>query len=454
MRPKSLAYRLFVSAAIWTLVVVPAAAILLISLYRQAVERNFDARLNAYLTSLVASSTADGGAAPATPANLGEPLFTIPFSGWYWQIKPYEKGTPPLFVSDSLLDQRLRLPSLHGAEPDENLVRRAYLEGPEGQRLRVLERQIRLEGPSRGPYSYAVAGDAAEIEKDLADFTAMLIAALALLGFGLLVATFFQVRFGLMPLRAVREDLAAIRSGKAEFLDGDVPVEIRPLQRELNALIAANREIVERARTHVGNLAHALKTPLSVVGNEARDNRSALAKKVLEQTEIMRTQITHHLDRARMVARTTAIGSVTDVSEVLEGLKRALVRIYSDKGVEIEIDCPPGTLFQGERQDFEEMAGNLMDNACKWARTRVRVSVARPEEQGRLVFAVDDDGPGLDAAERERAVKRGQRLDETKPGSGLGLSIVADLAHLYKGDFTLEPAAHGGLRAKLVLPGG
>ncbi|XSG81197.1 MAG: ATP-binding protein [Methyloligella sp. ZOD6] len=454
MRPKSLAYRLFVSAAIWTLVVVPAAAILLISFYRQSVERNFDARLNAYLTSLVASSTADGGTTPTAPANLGEPLFTIPFSGWYWQIKLFKKGTPPLFVSDSLLDQRLWLPSVHGAEPDENLIRRAYLTGPEGQRLRVLERQIRLEGPNHRPYSYAVAGDAAEIEEEIADFTTMLIAALALLGFGLVVATFFQVRFGLLPLRAVREDLAAIRSGKAEFLDGEVPVEIQPLQRELNALIESNREIVERARTHVGNLAHALKTPLSVIGNEARGKRTALAKKVMEQTEIMRTQITHHLDRARMVARTTALGSLTDVAEVLEGLKRALTRIHSDKGIQIEIDSPAGIMFQGERQDFEEMAGNLMDNACKWGRDKVRVRVSRADGGEWLVVTVDDDGPGLDEVERERAVKRGQRLDETKPGSGLGLSIVADLAHLYKGEFALEPAADGGLRAKLTLPAG
>ncbi|ODA66828.1 Sensor protein PhoQ [Methyloligella halotolerans] len=452
MRRKSLAYRLFVSAAIWTLVVVPAAAILLISLYRHSVERNFDARLNAYLTGLVASSTAEGGTTPTAPANLGEPLFTIPFSGWYWQIKLFKKGTPPLFVSDSLLDQRLWLPSVLGAEPDENLIYRAYMKGPEGQRLRVLERQIRLEGPNHRPYSYAVAGDAAEIEKDLADFTTMLIAALALLGFGLVVATLFQVRFGLMPLRAVREDLAAIRSGKAERLEGDVPVEIQPLQKELNALIESNREIVERARTHVGNLAHALKTPLSVIGNEARGKRTALAKKVLEQTEIMRTQITHHLDRARMVARTTALGSVTDVPEVLEGLKRALSRIYSEKGMEIVLECPDGMLFQGERQDLEEMTGNLMDNACKWGRDLVQVTVAKDASGEHLVVTVDDDGPGLDATERDRAVQRGQRLDETKPGSGLGLSIVADLAHLYKGEFALEPSPNGGLRAKLTLP--
>ncbi|MEG6510079.1 ATP-binding protein [Methyloligella sp. 2.7D] len=451
MKPKSLAFRLFFSAAAWTLVVVLATAILLISLYRGVVERNFDARLNAYLTSLVASSTEDGGTKPSPPAKLGDPLFGIPFSGWYWQIKIFQKGTPTLYVSDSLLDQRLRLPSVHGAKPDENLIMRAYLDGPEGQHLRIVERQIRLGGPDARPYSYAVAGDAGEIDKDLADFTTMLVAALALLGFGLVAATWFQVQYGLRPLRAVRDGLTAIRSGKAERLEGEVPDEIRPLQRELNALIESNREIVERARTHVGNLAHALKTPLSVISNEARGKRGPLAKKVLEQADMMRTQITHHLDRARMVARIGAIGDITDVAEVLGGLERALIRIHSQRDLDIEIEVAEELKFAGERQDFEEMAGNLMDNACKWAKGQVKVRAA-PAGQGRFSFTVEDDGPGLKAAERARAVKRGQRLDESKPGSGLGLSIVADLAYLYKGSFKLNPSKLGGLRAELELP--
>ena len=451
MRFNSLAFRLFASAAAWTLVVLPATAIILVSLYRQALERNFDARLNVYLTSLVASTTQGGAGKPTEPTALGEPVFGIPFSGWYWQIKPLSGATRPDFVSDSLLDQQLKLPSQSGIPPDNSLTRRAYAAGPEGQRLRVVEREIKLAGPTSTPYSYAVAGDAREIERDVGAFTTMLIAALAVLGLGLVAATFFQVRFGLKPLRAMRQNLAQIRSGEAERLEGEQPDEIRPLQQELNALIQSNREIVERARTHVGNLAHALKTPLSVISNEARTHEGPLSTKVIEQAQIMRTQITHHLDRARVAARSSVIGDVTDVGSVLQAMKRTLDRIYEERGLEVEIAAKPGLKFQGEKQDFEEMVGNLLDNACKWARSRVTAS-AEANGEARFTVTIDDDGPGLTDAERARVVKRGQRLDETKPGSGLGLSIVADLAHLYKGSFALEPSPEGGLRARLELP--
>ena len=451
MGPKSLAFRLFASAAAWTLVVIPAAAILLVSLYRQAIERNFDARLDVYMTSLVASSTVEGGA-PQEPTTLGVPIFTIPFSGWYWQIKPLTGAERPLYISDSLLDQQLDLPSQEGVDPDDTLTRRSYTPGPDDQNLRIVEREIRPGGPEAPGYSYAVAGDAAEIDADLAAFTTMLILALAVLGLGLVVATFFQVRFGLLPLRAIRQDLAAIRSGNAENLEGQLPDEIKPLQTELNALIQSNRDVVDRARTHVGNLAHALKTPLSVISNEARTHDGPLSDKVVEQAEIMRTQITHHLDRARVAARSGVIGDVTEVAPVLDALKRALDRIYGERGIALDIQSRSNLKFQGEKQDFEEMVGNLMDNACKWAKAQVTVALDPVADKGGFTVTVDDDGPGLTKADRERAVQRGQRLDESKPGSGLGLSIVADLAHLYKGRFELEPSPQGGLRARLTLP--
>jgi signal transduction histidine kinase len=449
---KSLAFRLFASAAAWTLVVIPAAAILLVSLYRQAVERNFDARLNVYMTSLVASSTPETGDAPQDPANLGDPIFSIPFSGWYWQIKPLKGAVRPLYVSDSLLDQQLELPSQDGVASDDTLTRRSYAPGPDDQKLRIVEREIRPSGPDAEGYSYAIAGDAAEIDADLAEFTTMLILALAVLGLGLVAATFFQVRFGLLPLRAIRQDLAAIRSGEAESLEGELPDEIKPLQTELNALIQSNRDVVERARTHVGNLAHALKTPLSVISNEARVHEGPLSAKVVEQAEIMRTQISHHLDRARVAARSGVIGDVTAVIPVLEALKRTLDRIYGERDIALTLEPGPDLNFQGEKQDFEEMVGNLMDNACKWAKGEVGVSAKRGADGASFVITVDDDGPGLNEAERDRAVQRGQRLDESKPGSGLGLSIVADLAHLYRGEFQLRPSPKGGLRARLTLP--
>ncbi|MGZ5829747.1 MAG: ATP-binding protein, partial [Xanthobacteraceae bacterium] len=265
----------------------------------------------------------------------------------------------------------------------------------------------------------------------------------------------FQVRFGLAPLKRISEALAAIRAGTAERLVGRFPVEIEPLARETNALIDANREIVERARTHVGNLAHALKTPLSVMVNEAGARTDdPLAQKVLEQADIMSDQVARHLERARLAARTAVVATVTDVLPAVSALARTMEKIYDARGIAIDVNAPTPVRFRGEQPDLEEMAGNLLDNACKWAQSRVSVEVI-PELNGvtpTLRIIVDDDGPGLTAEEREQVARRGRRLDETKPGSGLGLSIVVELAGLYGGSLTLGNAPIGGLRAELVLP--
>jgi signal transduction histidine kinase len=267
------------------------------------------------------------------------------------------------------------------------------------------------------------------------------------------------VRFGLAPLARISESLAAIRSGRAERLEGEFPVEIAPLARETNALIEANREIVERARTHVGNLAHALKTPLSVIVNEAATRGSdRFAQKVLEQTDIMRDQVARQLERARLAARSTRIGALVDVPPIVTALARTMEKIHRDREIAIDIDVPDHAPFRGEQQDLEEMVGNLVDNGCKWARSRVAIEVvADPppasSEKARVRIIVDDDGPGLSSAQREQVALRGQRLDETKPGSGLGLSIVVELAGLYGGVLTLGTAPIGGLRAELALPG-
>jgi signal transduction histidine kinase len=272
----------------------------------------------------------------------------------------------------------------------------------------------------------------------------------------LLLITAFQVQFGLAPLRRISQGLAAIRAGLAERLEGRFPVEIDLLARETNALLEANREIVERARTHVGNLAHALKTPLSVMVNEAAARGDdPLAAKVREQIDIMRDQVTRHLERARLAARMTVVGSITDVYPVVQSLARTMEKTHHDKRLAIRVDAPHDARFLGERQDLEEMIGNLVDNACKWAQSRVGIEVLSEIQDSKrrvLRFVVDDDGRGLTPSEREQVARRGRRLDETKPGSGLGLSIVIELASLYGGSLTLGTAPIGGLRAELVLP--
>jgi signal transduction histidine kinase len=453
MRANSLALRLFLSATAWTVVILLLTGVVLSSIYRQAVERGFDRRLGVYLRTLVAD-VASPEDADKFAQSLGEPLFELPLSGWYWQVTRLDSAKPEVRSSRSLWDSSL--PHL----PDQAVTgtpagsRQGYAHGPEDQRLRVVERTVDLG--DEGRFLVAVAGDAGEIDEETRGFDRALTLTFAALAAVLLLTTMFQVRFGLAPLKRISESLAAIRAGSAERLEGAFPVEISPLARETNALLDANRKIVERARTHVGNLAHALKTPLSVMMNEASTRGDdALAAKVREQVAIMRDQVTRHLERARLAARLTVVGTVTDVLPVVNALARTMEKTHREKALAIDIYAPEQARFRGERQDLEEMVGNLLDNACKWAQSRVSVEVVseRPEPARQTVrIIVDDDGPGLTPAQREQVAHRGRRLDESKPGSGLGLSIVVELAGLYGGSLSLGTAAVGGLRADLTLP--
>jgi signal transduction histidine kinase len=458
MRGNSLALRLFVWAAIGTVVILLVTGVVLSSLYRAAVERSFDGRLGVYLRTLVADVASPEDASDKFPQSLGEPLFELPLSGWYWQVTRIDTPRPEVRSSRSLWDSTL--PSLERLGVAANAVgtREGYVKGPEDQKLRQVERAVDLGEDGR--FLVTVAGDAAEIDEDTHNFDRILLATFSALAIVLLLITTFQVRFGLAPLKRISASLAAIRSGTAERLEGDFPVEIAPLARETNALIEANREIVARARTHVGNLAHALKTPLSVIKNEATAHREdPFAAKVGEQVEIMRDQVARHLERARLAAgMASVIGTITEVRPVLTALARTMEKIHHERGLAIALDAAEDAKFRGERQDLEEMIGNLVDNAFKWAQSRVAIEVfsqrrVAADDWPLLRITVDDDGPGLSPSQREQVARRGRRLDETKPGSGLGLSIVVELASLYGGELNLGTAPIGGLRAELVLPG-
>jgi signal transduction histidine kinase len=450
--PSSLAARLFISATILVVVILFVTGIALSSLYQQAVERSFDRRLNLYLRTLIAEIAPPEDADDKGQPALGEPLFELPLSGWYWQVvridggKRADPAKPDERASRSLWDRKLPKLEEQGIALSATGVRIGYVAGPEDQQLRVVERLV--DFGSDGRFIVTIAGDATEIFEETRTFDFYLSATFVALTFGLLLSTLFQVRFGLAPLKRITTGLLAIRSGTAERLDGDFPVEIAPLARETNALLDANREIVERARTHVGNLAHAEAT---AHGNEP------FAAKVLEQASIMRDQVGHHLERARIAARLTTVTTLTEIAPVIDGLHRTMEKIHRDRDIEIEVKIAEPLKFRGEKQDLEEMVGNLVDNACKWAQSQVQVEVRAerttaddPMPMVRII--VDDDGRGLTAEEQAKVARRGQRLDETKPGSGLGLSIVTDLARLYRGNLTLGAAPIGGLRAELVLP--
>jgi signal transduction histidine kinase len=454
MRANSLALRLFLSATVWTVLILLVTGFVLSGFYRQSVERAFDRRLGVYLKTLIADIASPEIPIEKTGQMLGEPLFELPLSGWYWQVTRLDRSKPELTSSRSLWDRTLPHVSEQQSEPDPDGSRKSYVQGPEDQRLRQVERNIDLG--DEGRFQVAVAGDAAELDDEIAAFNWGIGTTFAVLAAVLLLTTLFQVRFGLAPLNRISRGLAAIRSGRAEKLEGSFPVEIAPLARETNALIDANREIVERARTHVGNLAHALKTPLSVMVNEATARGDdPLAAKVKEQTDIMRDQVTRHLERARIAARIAVVGTNTEVVPVVQSLARTMEKTHHGKELAIDLDVQAQPHFRGERQDLEEMVGNLVDNGCKWASSRVSIEVLLEQaEPGRQAvrIVVDDDGPGLTPAERDQVARRGQRLDETKPGSGLGLSIVVELAALYGGALNLGTAPIGGLRAELVLP--
>lgn len=465
MKLNSLAVRLFLTSSAIALIVLFASALLLISQYQSTIESNFDERLKANLSLLIESSLLDNYETPKNPKQFGGFAFTLLNSGWYWQIQPLD-GRLPTFTSISLGDTSLKFTTKDALIEEPDGTTKFYVLHQADRRLRVIERVLTL-GSNDAPqiYAFTVTGDSGEIDEDVIDFASMLSLSFLILGTGLILATLIQVKVGLQPLRVVERDLTAVRAGKTDRLEGKYPSEIEPLQIEINNLIKSNMTIIERARTHVGNLAHALKTPLSVINNEVEGGGDVLSKKIAEQTNVMQNQISHHLDRARMAARVGVVGNITEIYKPLTSLERALTRIYQDKDIQFELVCSKTAKFAGEQQDFEEIIGNLLDNAFKWANSQVTCSVdeilaekrgskSREAAVSMLSIMIDDDGPGLSKSEQKEVRKRGKRLDETKPGSGLGLSIVTDLVDLYGGSVETSTAPIGGLRVKIQLPSG
>ncbi len=269
-----------------------------------------------------------------------------------------------------------------------------------------------------------------------------------------MVAGFYLVRAAIRPLEAIRRHLADVQSGSERRLQGRYPSEVQPLVDDLNALLAHNEEVVTRANARAGDLAHGLKTPLAILANEAGalagTGDSELAATMAHQVASMQRQIEYHLVHARAAAAGGAPHAPCAIAVSADGLRRALLRLHAQRGVRIDVAVDPAHTFRGRREDLDEMLGNLLDNACKWAASRVALSTSRHPDG--VTIAVDDDGPGLHGSLRERVLQRGVRADEAAPGSGLGLAIVRDIAELYGGTIRLVPSPLGGLRAELTLP--
>ena len=457
----SIGARLFVSSGLLSVSILFIAGLILTAVYRTTTEAAFDERLGVYLRALVADLATDkpsdkgGDDSRSDTGHLADPQFELPMSGWYWQITRQDGSTPDIRASRSLFASRLpRLADL-GVPAGMGGARRGYATGPDDRPLRMVERVI--DTGDQGIYLVQVAATTDEIEAQMAQFELSLLISFAVLAVVLVASSAVQLRYGLRPLRRLQDGVTAIRRGEHDEIEGVFPRDLAPLASELNLMIVANRDVVERARTQVGNLAHALKTPLSVIMNEAATEPGPLSAKVGEQAAVMRDQLTYYLERARAAVAARKIGSVTEVAPVVAALVRTFEKIYRERVVRFVEEGGVDLRFLGERQDLEEMIGNLVDNAGKWARSEVRIAVGaafRDARSERAFFRVtiDDDGPGLRPESRAAAMTRGKRLDESKPGSGLGLSIVDELAGLYGGWCRLDSSSTGGLRAELTLP--
>ncbi|WP_235865839.1 ATP-binding protein [Pseudovibrio exalbescens] len=446
----ALSLRLVLVAGLWSLVTFIIAGGVLVTLFQQSNIQALDERLDVHMTTLIGAIARDMPGKPERPSNLGEARFDLPLSGWYWTVRNADDPRDVVFDSLSLFGDRLDL-----IDTSREMPKRFYTTGPAGMELRVMWDTI---GFSDGTtYLIAVAGSTSEVDERTTSFAWLAALTLGILGAGLIAAIILQVRYGLLPVTHLQKSLAAVRRGDAEVIDEDLPRELKPLAEELNALVKSNQEIVERSRTHVGNLAHGLKTPLSVILNEARAEDTRFARKVEEQAGLMQGQISHYLERARMAAQRRVIGVSCEVAPVLTRLTRVMEKIYREKNITITTDLPATLRFRGEQPDLEEVAGNLIDNACKWCDRNVAVRCEFVEMEGSsrdtIHLIVEDDGPGLTKTERQSALSRGRRLDESVPGSGLGLSIIVDLVGVYGGSFALEESELGGLKALVVLPG-
>ena len=444
----SLRLRLFAGAVVWISLALGAAGVLLAALFHAHVERRLEAELAGQIEQIAGALERRPTGELILTHQPTDPAFGKPYSGSYWQV---DGPDGPVFRSRSLWDVALRLP----ADGSAGGIRRHRVGGPNGQRLIVLERTVTLPD-APGASRVIAATDEAELTSAAAAFTRTLTLSLGVLAVALIAAAAIQVRIGLQPLHRLRAGVAAIREGRIKRLEGRFPTETQPLVEDLNGLLQRNEEVVARGRIQAGNLAHGLKTPLSILANEvdrlAAEGAPDLAASMREQIATMQQQIEFQLARARAAAAVEVPGARVAVAPSVAAIHRTLERLYGDRDLQFALDIAPDHVFRGERQDLEEMLGNLMDNACKWARRRVAATSARDHD--RLTITIEDDGPGLPTEPQGFVPAPGARFDEKVPGTGLGLAIVHDLASLYRGSLALGGSRLGGLRAELTLPAG
>ena len=460
---RSLRARLLAGALAWIALALLLAGWGLRNLFQEHVTAQWQAQLAAQLDQLSAAVNISPGGSVTLVPEPGDARLARPLSGLYWQIDRMQADGDDAFTatraaarSRSLWDQTLPLPATASAAHDGSQP--LHLQDGQGRQLLALTRILQLPEDDAPPLRLTVAADRALVAEPIQRFTRLLLIALGTLAAGLAAAVALQLRLAMQPLQLLRQRLTAVRRGEAKALQGRLPQELQPLVSEFNHVLGENARMVQVARTQAGNLAHAVHTPLSIMGNAAAADGGPLAELVQEQVANARRQVDYHLARARAAAATRATGLRAPVLPAMQALARTMQRLHAGRGVAYAAHGDEALAFRGEEQDLYEMLGNLMDNAGKWAAHQITVTAESAESAdsadspAALLITVDDDGPGIPPAQRQHIFQRGARLDETRPGSGLGLDIVRDMAETYGGQIEAATSPTGGLRMRLRLP--
>lgn len=443
----SLALRLFLSASVWILLTLISGGLLLSDIFRESTEKAFDDKLNLFMETLIGSSKIDSTESITVVNPLGDPRFFQPYSGWYWQIN---KGSQTLVRSRSMWDQVLTLDKrLIGGRAqfiNSNLQEKKNKKIVTSQKLNIVQREISFPGFD-DPLTFMISGDTEEFEKNIMQFNNILVSSLAILGFGLLLSVYLQVKYGLLPLKKIKNSLFKIRNGDAKKLEDNYPTEVSPLASEINILLEHNEKIVQRAKTHVGNLAHALKTPLTIISNHINATNDQSLK---PQVELINKNIDRYLNKARSSATGNIVKSKIDVDIVTKKIIKIFRKIYPNLQINL-ISIDKNLLIPGNSDDLDEILGNLLENACKWTNEVVELKVLKFSDRS-IKFTISDDGPGLPTHRRAEVFARGFRLDEQTPGTGLGLNIVKDTVEQYSGKVWLSESIFNGLEVNVILP--
>ena len=441
----SLQRRLLLAALTFVTIALVVAAVSVGFILHRFVRSQLDSRLDSQIVALASDLRLGPDGSAVLGRNLDGPPFDRPLSGWYWQVGQGDA----VLRSSSLAGHELVLPDGPSPHGDGNRPRPADGTGPAGEALILRIRTV--PGSGRGPETtIAASAPAAALRGPLGEALWPLAASLAIVWLCLVGGAVVQVRLGLRPLDRLHRDLAEVRSGHRTRIPAMQPSEVRPLVEELNALLDQNEINLERSRTHVANLAHGLKTPLATLTMALSERGADPGGGLSRLVAAMDRSVRHHLRRARAAVIGGPARSRIDLAEHVEDLRAALSRIHADKAPGIEVSVPSGLTVACDPQDLDEMLGNLIENACQWCRTRVRIA-AETTARGVLIL-IEDDGPGLGRDEADQVLRRGRRLDESVPGNGFGLSIAGELAGLYGGGLDLDRAAAGGLQVRLTLP--